>query len=103
MSSADGTGDTVRSQEELLDIIDFFKKSLASEFQKDIPLFAFEDCMLAMAKERLHGYIENRLGHLKNCDFFRLLSLYVDLCGEERKKEDEETKKIGKTKVSAKT
>lgn len=63
----------MRTKEELEDLIADFKRTIADEFLvEDVD---FSRAINDEIERRTYAYLTNRLGHLKNKDFFRLAAL----------------------------
>ena len=63
----------MRSKEELQEIIDTVNKHAIVEFgERPVD---FTDALSSIAASRVRDFIQNKLGHLRNNDFFRLMDL----------------------------
>ena len=79
----------MRTENELLEILETFKSKVLSTFGEEIPLKTFLPSLQEIASERLKAFNANVVGHLKPNDFFRFVELFAAAA---------ETKKNGSAK-----
>ena len=67
----------MRDDQEILELIQNIKEWHLSDIGYEIDKMAILVLLEEMQKERLKTFLQTRIGHLKNPDFFRFVALFT--------------------------
>jgi hypothetical protein len=82
-----------RTEEAMQDLIDTFLSGITEKFERELDLQLFLPALAKLLENRIYKFVENKIGHVPDCDLFE-----VSRRLHERVLEESKAKKNGSTK-----